>query len=216
METEPPRRSAEQASARMVGARAVLLELAGLEQVWAYAAEAMRRRAAGQLGPSSDIVAGARTVLFDGLDDPAAFCDELATWTPELAAAATGRLHELEVRYDGEDLEVVAEQLGVGRAAFIEWHCSREHRVAFLGFAPGFAYLAGLAPHRVARRSDPRPRVDVGSVGVADEYTGIYPRPSPGGWQLIGHCDAWLWDLGRRPPARFAPGDRVRFVPAAP
>ncbi|MDA8297791.1 MAG: allophanate hydrolase subunit 1 [Actinomycetota bacterium] len=198
-----------------MGTHAVLLELDGLEQVWAYAAEAMRRRAAGQLGPASDIVAGARTVLFDGLADPAAFCDELASWSPDPAAASSGRLHELEIRYDGEDLEVVAEQLGMGREAFIELHCAREHRVAFLGFAPGFAYLAGLAPHRVARRSTPRTRVEAGSVGVADEYTGIYPRASPGGWQLIGRCDAWLWDLDRQSPARFAPGDRVRFVPAA-
>lgn len=217
METEPPpRRSIDRALARMVGERAVLLELAGLEEVWAYTAEAMRRRTAGQLALASDIVAGARTVLFDGLADPAAFCDELANWSPAPAATDSGQLHELQVRYDGEDLGVVAEQLGMSQRAFVELHCSREHRVAFLGFAPGFAYLVGLAPYRVARRSNPRARVGAGSVGVADDYTGIYPRSSPGGWQLIGRCEAWLWDLGRRPPARFAPGDRVRFVPAAP
>ena len=89
--------------------------------------------------------------------------------------------------------------------------------MAFCGFAPGFAYLAGGDPAlRVPRRRSPRTAVPAGSVGLAGEFTGVYPRQMPGGWQLIGRTDAVLWDLDRDPPALLPPGTRVRFVPAQP
>lgn len=85
--------------------------------------------------------------------------------------------------------------------------------MAFGGFAPGFGYL--VTDHdrlHVPRRDSARTAVPAGAVGLAGEYTGVYPRESPGGWQLIGTTDAPMWDLDREPPALLRPGARVRFV----
>ena len=91
-------------------------------------------------------------------------------------------------------------------------HTGTPWRIAFGGFAPGFAYLTGGDPRlAVARRDEPRTSVPTGSVGLAGEYSGVYPRASPGGWQLIGHTDAPLWDPDRDPPALLVPGGTVRF-----
>ena len=80
------------------------------------------------------------------------------------------------------------------------------------GFAPGFAYLTGGDPRlSVPRRDDPRTTVPAGAVGLAGEYSGVYPRPSPGGWQLLGHTDAVLWDAAADPPALLRPGAVVQF-----
>jgi allophanate hydrolase subunit 1 len=90
-------------------------------------------------------------------------------------------------------------------------------RAAFCGFAPGFAYLTGLAPrYHLPRRPTPRPRVPSGAVAVAGEFTAVYPRPSPGGWHLIGRTDTEMWDPSRAEPALVAPGTHVRFVPVGP
>ncbi len=62
------------------------------------------------------------------------------------------------------------------------------------------------------RRESPRTRIPAGAVGLAGPYSGVYPRPSPGGWQIIGRTDVRLWDPDRDPPALLAPGRRVRFV----
>jgi KipI family sensor histidine kinase inhibitor len=84
--------------------------------------------------------------------------------------------------------------------------------VAFTGFAPGFGYLTGLPESlRQSRLDTPRTRVPAGSVGVAGEFAGIYPRASPGGWRLLGHTDAVLFDPRAERPTLLAPGDRVRF-----
>ena len=96
-------------------------------------------------------------------------------------------------------------------------HTASPWRVAFGGFAPGFAYLTGGDPRLQApRRAEPRPSVPAGSVGLAGEYSGIYPRSSPGGWQLIGRTAAALWDAGRQPPALLSPGRWVQFVKVDP
>ena len=80
-------------------------------------------------------------------------------------------------------------------------HTGTPWRVGFGGFAPGFAYLTGGDPRlKVARRSEPRTSVPAGAVGLAGEFSGVYPRSSPGGWQLIGRTDAVLWDPDREPP----------------
>jgi biotin-dependent carboxylase-like uncharacterized protein len=85
--------------------------------------------------------------------------------------------------------------------------------VGFTGFAPGFAYLSGGHPDLdVPRRSSPRTRIPAGSVALAGAFSGVYPRESPGGWQLIGTTEARMWDLARDQPALLLPGDRVRFV----
>ena len=96
-------------------------------------------------------------------------------------------------------------------------HTAQPWTVAFGGFAPGFAYCGGGHPGlHVPRRDDPRTRVPTGSVALAGEFTGVYPRESPGGWQLIGRTEADLWNLDREPPALLRPGMRVQFVAVAP
>src|SRR5699024_6141372 len=107
------------------------------------------------------------------------------------------------------------ELLSVSPAEVIARHQAATWQVAFAGFAPGFGYLAGDDElFDVPRRSSPRTRVPVGAVALAGEFTGVYPRSSPGGWQLIGRTEARLWDLDRQPPALFVPGTIVRFVEA--
>lgn len=124
-----------------------------------------------------------------------------------------GGLVEIPVRYDGLDLAEVAMSCSLSVEQVVALHSGTEYRVSFCGFAPGFAYLAGLPRElRLARRSSPRPRVAAGSVAVAAEYSAVYPRESPGGWHLIGTTDVALWDVHRDPPALLQPGTRVRFV----
>jgi KipI family sensor histidine kinase inhibitor len=136
---------------------------------------------------------------------------------PDLAAEASRPTIEIPLRYggaDGPDLDAVSAASSLSPAEVVELHASADHRVLFLGFTPGFAYLGGL-PGALAmpRRASPRERVPAGSVGIAGEQTGIYPRDMPGGWQLIGRTDTVLFDPVRDEPALLAPGTAVRFVP---
>lgn len=131
------------------------------------------------------------------------------------AAPRQQQEHRLTIRYDGQDLDEVAARCSMSAAAFAERHSAAPYVVAFLGFAPGFAYLSGLPPAlSVPRRATPRERVPAGAVGIADAVTGIYPAALPGGWQIIGHVADRLFDEHQSPPALLAPGDRVHFVPA--
>ncbi len=206
-----------------VGERGLLIELDDAEEVEALHAELLRRAAAGALpwagggAPSErrgEIVPAARTVFLDGLADPRGLIAELATWDiPPLTAAGRPTV-EIPVRYDGPDLADVAALWGSTPDEVVRRHSGTTFHVAFCGFAPGFGYLTGLPePLHVPRRDTPRTKVPVGSVGLAGPYTGVYPRSSPGGWQLIGTTDAVLWDPRREPAALLAPGTRVRFVP---
>ncbi|MBF7688975.1 5-oxoprolinase subunit B/C family protein [Acinetobacter rathckeae] len=119
----------------------------------------------------------------------------------------------ISVSYDGEDLVQVAELLGVTTQEVIQRHTQHEWKVAFIGFAPGFGYLnCEQRPFgSIPRLSTPRKRIVAGSVALAGEYTGVYPKDSPGGWQLIGRTDASMWDIHRDPPALLLPGNRVVF-----
>ncbi|GAA5010044.1 5-oxoprolinase subunit PxpB [Pseudoluteimonas lycopersici] len=132
-------------------------------------------------------------------------------------ASSQGALHEVPVRYGGEhgpDLDAVAEHAGLSPRQVIELHADGEYRVAMLGFAPGFPYLLGLDPAlSMPRLATPRTRVEAGSVGIGGEQAGIYPRPGPGGWRIIGRTEVVLFDPARDPPSLLAPGDRLRFVP---
>lgn len=120
---------------------------------------------------------------------------------------------EIEVRYDGEDLAEVAELLGLTTEEVVAAHTDQRWTVGFCGFAPGFGYLHGEDERlRVPRRDRPRTSVPAGSVGLADVWSGIYPRRGPGGWQLIGTTDRRLWDSELDPPALLRPGTTVRFV----
>ncbi|ASW56364.1 allophanate hydrolase subunit 1 [Plantactinospora sp. KBS50] len=175
------------------------------------------RQAAGLLSGVLDIVPGARTVLLDaGPDGPDRnrLAALLAGWAePAGDAAPTGPAVEIPVRYDGDDLAEVCRLTGLTRDALIAAHTGADFTVAFCGFAPGFAYLTGAPePLRVPRRGTPRTAVPAGAVGLAGEYTGVYPRRSPGGWQLIGRTSLVLWDETRPEPARLTPGTRVRFT----
>ncbi|MBM3819901.1 MAG: 5-oxoprolinase subunit PxpB [Acidimicrobiia bacterium] len=133
--------------------------------------------------------------------------------------AAFRRLIEVPVFYGGDagpDLADVAAHGGLTPDAVIERHASKTYRVFMLGFLPGFAYMGSVDEAIAApRRAAPRVRVPAGSVGIAGRQTGIYPRESPGGWQIIGRTPLLLFDPDRTPPAIFAPGDQVRFVPVA-
>ncbi|MDH6109063.1 KipI family sensor histidine kinase inhibitor [Kitasatospora sp. MAP12-15] len=199
---------------RPVGGRALLLEVDTPEQVAALYARLLTERSAGRLGEVAEIVPAARTVLLDGVAAPAPLARTLRGWTVTGAQPASGPLVELATVYDGADLAEVAALWGVGEEQAVAIHSGTEYRVAFCGFAPGFGYLTGL-PQRYAvpRRATPRPSVPVGSVALAGPYTGVYPRSSPGGWQLLGRTAATLWDERRDPAALLAPGTRVRFVP---
>lgn len=160
-----------------------------------------------------DVVPAARTVLVR-CADPESLKHTIARLdavepvsTPSDAASIT-----IDVRYDGDDLDEVAAAAGLTIDEVIEAHESAEYRVAFCGFAPGFGYLTGLpvALH-LPRRASPRTRVPAGAVAIAAEYTAVYPRPSPGGWHLIGSTDHVLFDVERDPPAVMQPGATVQF-----
>ncbi|SIR74119.1 5-oxoprolinase subunit B family protein [Williamsia sterculiae] len=122
--------------------------------------------------------------------------------------------------YDGEDLAEVAEKLAVGVDEVIAAHTETAWRVQFMGFAPGFGYLTcdpdspAAQLVSIPRRRRSRPRVPAGSVAVAAGYTAVYPRQSPGGWQLIGHTDMRMWDVGWADPAVLTAGTAVRFEAA--
>ena len=202
---------------RRAGTRALLLDLGDATLVEAWRDDLWRRRAAGEF-TADEIVPGARTVLLDGVADPSALARLLRGWPPPVPAApAAGSLVEIPVRYDGPDLTSIAELWGVDVRTVVDRHLGTEFRVAFCGFAPGFAYMTGLgADLAVPRLPSPRPRVPPGGVALADVYCGIYPNASPGGWRLIGRTDATLFDPGRREPALLTPGTRVRFIEATP
>ena len=196
-----------------VGDDALLVEVSSGEEAQALHAELLRRRAEGTLAVR-EIVPAARTVLLDGLPDPARLATELTTSEVPPALPRTEEVVELPVRYDGPDLADVAALWDVSEEAVAGIHADTEFRVAFCGFAPGFGYLTGLpARYDVPRRATPRTSVPAGAVALAGPYTGVYPRSSPGGWQLIGTTDAVLWDHARVPAALLSPGTRVRFVP---
>lgn len=196
-----------------VGEDALLVEVSSGDEAQALHAELLRRRAEGSL-PAGEIVPAARTVLLDGLSEPAGLAAELAALElPPVPPRATETV-EVPVRYDGPDLADVAAHWGVPAREVARIHADTEFRVAFCGFAPGFAYLTGLpSRYDVPRRPTPRTAVPAGSVALAGPYTGVYPRSSPGGWQLIGTTGLALWDHARVPAALLSPGTRVRFVP---
>jgi KipI family sensor histidine kinase inhibitor len=164
-----------------------------------------------------DIVPAARTVLvkLDGPRGQGMIRQQLRKLRVDLnEAAPTDRSADvvIDVVYDGPDLAEVAEHTRLSTAQVIEAHTGTLWRVGFSGFAPGFAYLVDGDPRlRVPRRSDPRTAVPAGSVALAGEFSAIYPRRSPGGWRLIGHTDAVLWDIARPDPALLTQGMWVQF-----
>jgi len=163
-------------------------------------------------------IPGARTVLvrFDPhRTSAAALAEALAATEVDAAALPDAGEVSIPVRYDGEDLDEAAALLDVSAEELVARHLAADWRVAFSGFAPGFGYAVSGDPlFDVPRRSSPRTRVPAGSVALAGAFSGVYPRESPGGWQLIGRTALEMWDIDRDPPALLAPGRRVRFVRA--
>lgn len=129
------------------------------------------------------------------------------------ADAGPGNVLTVDVRYAGPDLEAVARQLAMSVDALVQWHTSQPWTVEFLGFMPGFGYLTrDDHDQQVERHRSPRAAIPAGSVGFAGRYCGIYPRSSPGGWQLVGHTDEVMFDLAGD-GAATAPNDRIQFRP---
>lgn len=199
---------------RPMGPRALLISTG--ERDPATVAIAVRTQMADSV---SDVVPAASTVLVRFNDDLAIVAEtqtmlaDLLEDVPVGTQMTSGRTVDIPVRYDGDDLEAVAQQLGVSADELIEMHTAQPHRAAFIGFSPGFAYLDVADPRLdIARRSTPRTRVPAGSVALAAGYTAVYPVDSPGGWHLLGRTEERMWDPTRASPALIGPGDLVRFV----
>lgn len=204
------------------GEHAVLLELADLTEVLAVAAELRRAVVARDPGFTDvlDVVPAARTVLvtLGERGDRQQLRTALARLdlgAPATTASPPPDAVEIAVHYDGPDLAEVAAQTGLTEDEVVRAHTGTPWQAAFGGFAPGFSYLVGGdARLQVPRRAEPRTSVPAGAVALAGEFSAIYPRSSPGGWQLIGHTDTRVWDLAREPAALLEPGTAVRFKPA--
>ncbi|MFF1815760.1 allophanate hydrolase subunit 1 [Kribbella sp. NPDC058245] len=192
------------------GDSALLVELDDLDEVLGYYTALLADRPVDAV----DIVPAARTVLVTTLGSLDVLHRHLLGVQPLTTARSAGDLLEVPVWYDGEDLRDVAELLDCSPAEVVERHTGEEWTVAFCGFAPGFGYLTGTSDWNIPRRSSPRTKVPVGAVGLAGEFSGVYPRESPGGWQLIGRTELKIFDQQRDPAALFHPGRRVRFVDA--
>lgn len=206
------------------GERAFLVELADLDAVLAL--DALVRQAVARQPVArhiEDVVPAARTLLVtvdgpDALVPVRSLVSHLALGAEDAGPRAVSDAEEIEIRvvYDGPDLEEVGSLTGLSAAGVVQAHTATPWRVAFGGFAPGFAYLVGGDPRlEVPRRAEPRTAVPPGAVALASTFSAVYPRQSPGGWQIIGHTDQVLWDSDRRPPALLRPGMVVRFAEEA-
>jgi KipI family sensor histidine kinase inhibitor len=162
-----------------------------------------------------EVVPGARTLLIRTTPTSIGRIGDRLRELARTVAASAGPAGDevgLDVHYDGADLADTAAEAGLDVDGLVRRHTDGNYVVAFCGFAPGFAYLTGLDEAlQVPRLHQPRTRVPAGSVAIAGEFTGVYPRATPGGWRLLGRTTARLWDLDRTPPAVLVPGTRVRF-----
>jgi inhibitor of KinA len=135
------------------------------------------------------------------------------------AAAPAAREVIIPVCYDADhapDLADVAAMHAITPDRVVALHVGASYTVQFVGFSPGFGYLAGLPAELETPRLDrPRPRVPPGSVGIAGLQTGVYPRATPGGWRLIGRTPLRMFDAARDEPSTLTIGDQVRFTPVS-
>ncbi|MDK4730619.1 urea amidolyase family protein [Rhizobium phaseoli] len=197
------------------GSSSLLVELDGLQETLSLL-DALRAQLPEGV---RDIIPAARTIMVDY--DPAivsrhALIHLISSLDLSSQAVRHGETFEIPVNYDGEDLPDVAALLGCTQAEIIRRHTEATFIVAFVGFAPGFAYMTCDDPiFNVPRRTTPRVRIPAGSVALAGRFGGVYPSDSPGGWQLIGRTPLEMWDLSRERAALLTPGDRVRFVDLA-
>ena len=188
---------------------------------------ALSDRLRAELGPSaSDVVPAITSVCVHASHDAdlaaveARLRELVRSCVGQAFTPARSHSHVLEIPVvyggdDGPDLASVAAATGLAASEVVARHTAVSYHVFMLGFMPGFPYLGPVDPSiHVPRLATPRTKVPAGSVGLAGAQTGIYPRESPGGWQIIGRTAEWLFDPSRTPPARLLPGDRVRFVDA--
>jgi KipI family sensor histidine kinase inhibitor len=150
-------------------------------------------------------------------------CEDIENWVkmaiPISKRFSLGKTKTIEVPvlYGGEygpDLEEVARLHSINGEEVVRLHSCETYTVYFIGFLPGFPYLGPLDTNLdTPRWESPRLEIKAGSVGIAGRQTGIYPLDSPGGWRIIGRTPLKLFDPGANPPARFSPGDKVRFIP---
>ncbi|TDL12074.1 allophanate hydrolase subunit 1 [Mycolicibacterium obuense] len=204
------------------GDRALLLEFGTTAEVLAWT-EALR---AAELPGVVDLVPAAQTVLIILADasHQAPTRQRIGRVAPTANTVAESSAPPdrkadvlIDVVYDGEDLDEVARLTGLSVDEVVAAHTGRPWRVGFCGFAPGFGYLLdGDERLEVPRRAEPRTKVPVGAVALAGSFSGVYPRESPGGWQLIGRTDAALWDIDRDEPALLTPGRWVQFQAVMP
>lgn len=194
------------------GDSGLLIEVGDLTEVLALQAAL----AAAPIPGVTEAVPAARTVLLHV--DPAVsggvagVADAVRRLRPQPGDRPQGPEVVIDVDYGGTDLADVAAHTGMTEREVVAAHTGAAWTVAFCGFAPGFGYMVGDDPRlRVPRRGESRTRVPAGAVALAGGFAGVYPRSSPGGWQIIGSTDAVVWDLDRDPPGLLAPGTRVRF-----
>lgn len=201
---------------RPYGDSALLVEPAHPGTTLAWYAAARSAVETGELRGAVDLVPAAASLLVR-IDRGRATVEQAAAALRAVHVGTTppppGRTIRLAVRYDGPDIAEVASALGWSTDRLVAEHTARTWRSAFTGFVPGFAYLQ---PDRewptVSRRTDPRTSVPAGALGLADRYSGVYPRATPGGWRLVGSTETAVWDLAHDPPALLTPGTVVRFV----
>ena len=194
------------------GTTALLVELDDLDQVLGLYAALQDDLPEGVV----DVVPAARTLLVvtdPGVASLSSVAETIRAATPREDEIGSGELVEVPVTYDGEDLEEAARLLDCDADELVRRHTAEEWTVAFCGFMPGFGYLVSKGWQvEVPRRSSPRKKVPAGSVALAGEFSGVYPRESPGGWQLIGRSRLPMFDPSRDPAALLRPATRVRFV----
>jgi KipI family sensor histidine kinase inhibitor len=193
---------------REVGERGLLIELGSVGEVAAaFRHYALARHHVGL----EEVVPGHTTLLLIGRErrpEIEPISDVADTREEEPAPAL-----EIPVTYDGPDLAMVGGASGMSPEEVARRHEAARYDVAFLGFAPGQAYLVGGDPALAApRRAEPRTRVPAGSVAIAGEYTTVYPSSTPGGWQLLGRTETKLFDPSCDPPALLSPGATVTFT----
>nr|WP_255669250.1 5-oxoprolinase subunit PxpB [Buttiauxella sp. A2-C1_F] len=205
----------------MLGESAVVLELEpplsleSQQRIWGLTQRLLESPAVSEVIPGMNnitvVLREPQSLALDGIE-------RLQRWWEESEAMVVeSRRIEIPVIYGGSfgpDLAEVAGHCGLSASQVVELHSSVDYIVYFLGFQPGFAYLAGLAPTLyMPRRAEPRLMVPAGSVGIGGSQTGIYPLATPGGWQLIGQTPVRLFNPADDVPTLLAPGDTVRFVP---
>ena len=211
----------QRARCYLLGERAVVLELeppvslTTQQRIWGLSARLMARPEVTEVVPGMNNI----TVMLSNPQQTALDAIEWlqSWWEKSEALEMTSREMEIPVVYGGKagpDLEEVAHHSGLTPRQVVELHASARYMVYFIGFQPGFPYMAGLNDRlHTPRRAEPRVAVPAGSVGIGGSQTGVYPFTAPGGWQLIGLTDITLFSPENQPPSYLRPGDSVRFVP---